>query len=157
MILHLAYGHRVIATDDKYVQISETAVTGTTEVGNPGSQVVDLFPTCEFFWFSLSLFYFETQTPSRSVKYLPAWLPGMAFKRHALRVRKDTEKMENMLYDVAKENIVSLAQCDIHETFSLSSVEIRFYDLLGRTSPRKSYSRRAGIGCRYTGYQGCCR
>ena len=76
----------------------------------------------------------------------------MAFKRHALKVRKDVEKMENMFFDVAKEHMVSLAQCDIHETFSLSSVEIRFYDFLYRTFPRKSCSRRAGIECRYTGY-----
>jgi hypothetical protein len=51
LILHLASGHRVNSTDDKYVQISETAVTGTTECGNPGSQVVDLFPAREFSFF----------------------------------------------------------------------------------------------------------
>ena len=76
----------------------------------------------------------------------------MAFKRHALKVRKDVEKMKNMFFDVAKEYMVSLAQCDIHETLSLSSVEIRFHNLLGRTLPRKSYSQRAGIGCRCRGY-----
>ena len=76
----------------------------------------------------------------------------MAFKRHALKVRKDVEKMESMFLDVAKEHMVSLAQYDIHETISLSSVEIRFYDLLGRTPPRKSYSRWADIECRHTGY-----
>ena len=69
------------------------------------------------------------------MKYLPAWLPGMAFKRHALRVRKDGEKMENMFFDVAKEHMVSLAQCDVNETFFLSLVEIRLYDLFGRTPP----------------------
>ena len=60
----------------------------------------------------------------------------MAFKRHALRVRKDVEKMENMLFDAAKEHMVSLAQCDIHETLPLFSLEFRFYDLLDRTHPR---------------------
>jgi hypothetical protein len=46
----------------------------------------------------------------------------MAFKGKAFRVRKDVEKnMENMLFDVAKEHMASLAQSDIHETFSLSS------------------------------------
>jgi hypothetical protein len=48
LILHLAFGHRVNSTDDKYVQISETAVTGLVEGGNPSSQVVDLFPAREF-------------------------------------------------------------------------------------------------------------
>ena len=44
LILHLAYGHRVNSTDDKYVQLSATAVTGTNQYGSPGSQVVDFFP-----------------------------------------------------------------------------------------------------------------
>jgi len=81
----------------------------------------------------------------------------MGFKRHAHRVCKDVETMENVLFDVAEEQMVSLAQYDIHEMFSSSPVEIRFHDLLDRTPPRKSYSRRAGIGCRYTGHQGCCK
>jgi len=38
----------------------------------------------------------------------------MGFKRHALRVRKDGENMENTLFDVAKEYMVSLPQPDIH-------------------------------------------
>jgi hypothetical protein len=47
LILHLAYGHRVNSTDDKYVQLSETAVTATNQYGSPGSQAVDLFPARE--------------------------------------------------------------------------------------------------------------
>ena len=64
----------------------------------------------------------QLKAPSFSVKYIPAWLPGMAFKRHALRVRKDLEEMRNMLFDMATKYIVSLPQPDIHETsFSSSS------------------------------------
>jgi len=44
LILRLVYGHRVNSTDDKYVQLSESAVTGTIQSGNAGSQVVDFFP-----------------------------------------------------------------------------------------------------------------
>ena len=62
LILHLTSGHRVNSTDDEYVQISETAVTGTTEAGSPGSHVVDLFPARGFSLFSLSSFCFETYT-----------------------------------------------------------------------------------------------
>ena len=47
LILHLAYGHRVNSTEDKYVQLSETAVTGTNQYGSPGSQAVDFFPVRE--------------------------------------------------------------------------------------------------------------
>ena len=52
LILRLTYGHRVDSTEDKYVQLSETAVSGTNEVGNGGSQVVDLFPPGESLSFS---------------------------------------------------------------------------------------------------------
>ena len=43
----------------------------------------------------------------------------MGFKRHALKVRKDGERMENMLFDVAKEYIVSLSQRDIHHSLDV--------------------------------------
>ena len=60
LLLHLVYGHRVISTDDKYVRMSEAAVTGTAEAGTPGSQVVDLFPARKFslfFCFILPLLF----------------------------------------------------------------------------------------------------
>ena len=55
LLLRLVYGHRVSSTDDKYVRMSEAAVTGTAEGGIPGSQVVDLFPArkSSFFLFFL--------------------------------------------------------------------------------------------------------
>ena len=59
LILHLAFGHRVNSTDDKYVQISETAVTGQVESGNPCSLVVDFFPAREFS--SMSSFCFQAE------------------------------------------------------------------------------------------------
>jgi len=115
LLLHLVYGHHVSSTDDKYVRISEAALTGTAEGGTPGSQVVDFFPARKFPFFCLLHSSFappcsvlQLKAPSLSVKYIPAWLPGMAFKRHALRVRKDLEGMKNMLFDVAIKYIVSL-------------------------------------------------
>ena len=124
LLLHLVYGHRASSTDDKYIRMSEAAVRGTVEGGVPGSRVVDLFPARKLsFYFLLysSLLCFQLKGPSFAVKYIPAWLPGMAFKRHALRVRKDVEGMRKMLFDVAKKNIVSLPQLDIHETSFSSS------------------------------------
>ena len=94
-------------------------MTGTIESGHPGSQIVDFFPVRKlsfFFRFLLlwARFTLKLKVPSFAVKYLPAWLPGMGFKRHALRVRKDGERMENTLFDVAKEYMVRLPQPDIH-------------------------------------------
>lgn len=119
LILRLTYGHRVNSTEDKYVQLSETAVTGTNQVGNGGSQLVDLFPARERFVLLPARSALKFKAPPFSVKYVPAWLPGMGFKRYALRVRKDVEGMRNMLFDVAKGYIVSLPQPDIHETVFL--------------------------------------
>jgi hypothetical protein len=104
--------------------MSETAVAGTIEGGIPGSQVVDFFPVRKLsfsFCFILPCSFLQLKGPSFSVKYIPAWLPGMAFKRHALKVRKDIEGVRNTLFDVAKNNMVSLPQPDIHETSFLSS------------------------------------
>jgi len=122
LILRLAYGHRVNSTEDKYVQLSETAVTGTNQVGNGGSQVVDLFPPREspIFFLSRACSALKLKALPSSVQYLPAWLPGMGFKRYALRVRKDVQGMRNALFDLAKEYIVSLPQRDIYETSSSS-------------------------------------
>ena len=118
LLLHLVYGHHVSSTDDKYVRLSEAAVSGTAGGGTPGSQVVDLFPArklSSFSFFFLLCSALQLNAPSLSVKYIPAWLPGMAFKRYALRVRKDLEGMRNTLFDVAKKNIVSLPHPDIHQ------------------------------------------
>jgi len=71
--------------------------------------------------FFLALFCNLKVLPSFAVKYIPAWMPGMAFKRHALRVRKGIEGMRKVLFDVAKKNIVSLPQLDIHESSFSSS------------------------------------
>jgi len=57
LILHLAYGHRVNSTDDKYVQLTETAVKETIQSGNPGFQLVDFFPTREFFLLFYLVFF----------------------------------------------------------------------------------------------------
>jgi hypothetical protein len=121
LLLHSFYGHHVSSTDDKYVRISEAALTGAAEVGTPGSQVVDFFPARKLSFFCLLYSSFvppcsvlQLKAPSLSVKYIPAWLPGMAFKRHALRVRRDVEGMKNMLFDVAMKYRVSLPHPDIH-------------------------------------------
>ena len=101
--------------------MSEAAVTGTAEAGTPGSQVVDLFPARKFSLFfllsssfALSCSVLHLKNPPLSVKYIPAWLPGMAFKRHALRVRKDLEGMRNTLFEVATKYIVSIPHPNIH-------------------------------------------
>jgi hypothetical protein len=45
------------------------------------------------------------------VKYLPTWMPGAGFKRNALSVRKDVEKMLGMPFDMVKNNMVRGSMC----------------------------------------------
>jgi hypothetical protein len=106
VLLQLTYGHRVISTaDDQYVQLSEIAVNGTLESGIPGLMPVDLFPFCQRCVFFRSFF---TDFSVLLVRYFPAWLPGMGFKKRAALVREDVQTMRNKLFEMAKENMVSL-------------------------------------------------
>ena len=107
VLLQLTYGHRVISTaDDQYVRLSEIALKGTVESGTPGLMPVDLFPVCQLCFLLFSGLFSDFLV--WIVKYLPAWLPGMGFKRHAHAVRKDVDAMRYGLFDMAKEQMVSL-------------------------------------------------
>ena len=108
VLLQLTYGHRVISTaDDQYVHLSEIALNGTVESGTPGLMPVDLFPVCQLCLLLFSGLFSDFLV--WIVKYLPAWLPGMGFKRHAHAVRKDVDAMRYRLFDMAKEQTVSLS------------------------------------------------
>jgi hypothetical protein len=108
VLLQLTYGHRVTSTaDDQYAQLSELALRGTVDSGTPGLMPVDIFPFCQpclFFWGVCSLTFSISV-----VKYFPAWLPGMGFKKHAASVREDVQAMRSKLFEMAKENMVSLS------------------------------------------------
>jgi hypothetical protein len=92
--------------DDKYVHLSEIVLKGTVESGIPGLMPVDLFPICQLCLPLFSVLFSDFRVPL--VKYLPAWLPGMGFKRHANALRKDVEIMKYELFEMAKEQMVSL-------------------------------------------------
>jgi len=122
ILLQLTYGHRVISmADDKYVQLSETALKGIIDSGTPGLMPVDLFPV---------------------LKYLPAWFPGMGFKRHANLVREDLEAMRSTLFEMAKENMKP------GSTFLVSSL-MESYSRDGKMSEEDELDIRGAVATLY--------
>ncbi|KAH9930559.1 cytochrome P450 monooxygenase [Amylocystis lapponica] len=81
LIMEVAYGHTVTSSDDKFIDIVETALRMTSEAGLPGSLLVDYFPV---------------------LKYVPDWMPGAGFKRKALEVKIHVEQLLNAPFDMVK-------------------------------------------------------
>lgn len=70
--------------------------------------VVDLFPVCEQ---PSSFLRWTPNQPSVTlplVRYLPKWLPGMKFKRDAAQWKKEIRELEDTVFELTKENMVSL-------------------------------------------------
>ena len=110
VLLQLTYGHRVTSTaEDQYVKLSELALKGTVESGIPGMMPVDVFPVCQPSLPLFLMFFFPIFFSVLVVKYFPAWLPGMGFKRHAASVRKDVQVMRDTLFEMAKAKMVGLS------------------------------------------------
>ena len=159
LLLHLVYGHRVSSTDDKYVRMSETAVAGTIEGGIPGSQVVDFFPvrklSLSFVLFFLALFCNLKVLSSQWNIYRHGYLAWPS-NDTLLRFAKMSRQWETRSSTWQKTIWSACLNLTFMRRHFHPPIEIRFYDLLGGTPPWRSYSRRAGIGWRYPGYQVSC-
>ncbi|PCH40605.1 cytochrome P450, partial [Wolfiporia cocos MD-104 SS10] len=66
LIMETAYGHSITTADDEYVRMADEALAVTTEAGIPGATIIDIFPI---------------------LRYVPPWVPGASFMRHALKAR----------------------------------------------------------------------
>ncbi|KAF5310685.1 hypothetical protein D9619_008116 [Psilocybe cf. subviscida] len=84
IILSIAYGIEVLAENDPHVQMSEAGLIAIVKAANWGSHSVDFIP-----W----------------LKHLPEWLPGMGFKKEAVRWKRLSEAMVNKPFEYA-ENIL---------------------------------------------------
>ncbi|EPS93959.1 hypothetical protein FOMPIDRAFT_48847 [Fomitopsis schrenkii] len=71
-MLEIGYGHTVTSLDDDYIHMIDSALDGMFLAGNPGSMMVDFFPP---------------------LKYVPAWLPGLTWKKTATRLRPVVDVM----------------------------------------------------------------
>ena len=66
-IVKILYGIDIQDSDDPYISLAEIVLNGLAQVRNPGSFLVDTFPT---------------------LKYVPSWFPGAGFKRKAAYLRE---------------------------------------------------------------------
>ncbi|KAH8116037.1 cytochrome P450 [Phellopilus nigrolimitatus] len=78
IILLIVYGHEVVSEDDPLIELVERCSRASTGAGSPGTTILDLFPP---------------------LRHIPAWLPGMNLKRHALETRKLVDQASNVPYD----------------------------------------------------------
>ncbi|EPS93950.1 hypothetical protein FOMPIDRAFT_48762 [Fomitopsis schrenkii] len=75
VVFGIAYGYSPSSLDDEHIRRTEGFIKLVLEGGGPGSMLVDFLPI---------------------LKYLPAWLPGMDFKRRGLRARGLIRHMEQI-------------------------------------------------------------
>ncbi|KAI9061910.1 cytochrome P450 [Trametes sanguinea] len=80
-MLEIAYGKRVSSLQDELVAVADRAISGINEAGTPGAMIVDFFP---------------------SLKSLPTWLPGVAFKARALAVGRYVQVWKDTGYDMVR-------------------------------------------------------
>lgn len=95
----MIYGHEVKSKDDEFLSMAEECVwlLSNRIASSGGIWPVDIFPF---------------------LKYIPAWVPGMAFKRNAIKWKAQLKEFVDKPYEVARENIVrvvcrSMADFDI--------------------------------------------
>jgi hypothetical protein len=88
-IMSTMYGHDVSSsTEDSYVKLVEQSGGMLSDALLPGAAVVNAIP---------------------ALRYLPAWFPGVDFKRSALRVKNLTQQLQDAPIDFVKKGIVRLS------------------------------------------------
>ncbi|KAJ7211176.1 cytochrome P450 [Mycena pura] len=85
LIMDIAYGIKVLPSDDPYIQMVEQAVHNLSNASIPGAFLVDIFP---------------------ALKYVPSWFPGAGFKRKAKEWRKGVREVLEKPFQETKRNIV---------------------------------------------------
>ncbi|KAF7368174.1 Cytochrome P450 [Mycena venus] len=84
LIMDIAYGIKVLPSDDPYIQMVEKAMHDLSNASIPGAFLVDTFP---------------------SLKYVPSWFPGTGFKRKAKEWRKVVREVLEKPFHETKRNI----------------------------------------------------
>ncbi|CAE6427762.1 unnamed protein product [Rhizoctonia solani] len=106
LLLSVVYGYEVTTSDDKLVEVVETAVAGFSEAAMISNYYVNVIP-----W----------------LQYVPEWFPGAEWKRKVNIWRNQTEDMLNMPFEWTRNKMAAgnappsmlttlLAQCTGDET-----------------------------------------
>ncbi|KAH9837137.1 cytochrome P450 [Rhodofomes roseus] len=82
IIMQIIYGHSVVPEGDVFVTLADRALETLGHAGIFGTYLVDYLPL---------------------LRYVPAWMPGAAFKRKALEWRRLNRAMLNEPYAMVKE------------------------------------------------------
>lgn len=87
----MVYGHEVKSNDDKFLSMAEKCVWVLSNriASSGGIWPVDIFPF---------------------LKYIPAWLPGMGFKRNAKKWKAQMEEFVDKPYELVRDNIVRVTR-----------------------------------------------
>lgn len=102
IILLLAYGYQVTTDDDPILELAEEAMKGFTLVSEPNAFMVDNFPFCDL------VFLCVTWKIDRwLVRYVPEWFPGGGFKKIAKEMFDDREKLYEVPFNFAREQMES--------------------------------------------------
>ena len=102
IILLLAYGYQVTTDDDPILELAEQAMKGFTLVSEPNAFMVDNFPFCDL------VFLCVTWKIDRwLVRYVPEWFPGGGFKKIAKEMFDDREKLYEVPFNFAREQMES--------------------------------------------------
>lgn len=92
LILLLIYGYEVKSEGDKFLSMAEETIWLLSNRISPSADIwlVDVLPF---------------------LKYIPTWVPGMGFKRNAIKWKAQIEEFVNQPFEFAQENIVRIMSC----------------------------------------------
>ena len=94
--MSIMYGHDVSSsTEDSYVKRLEQSMGMLSDALLPGAAIVNAIP---------------------ALRYLPAWFPGIDFKRLALGVKELTQQLQDAPIDFVKKGIVRFYDWTIPST-----------------------------------------
>ena len=85
IVMRMTYGYPVTGTNDPYIRLAEDALKSLV-IGVMGNHPVDTYPL---------------------LRYLPAWLPGMGFKKSAKEFRNVIDAFMNKPFEFVKHQMVN--------------------------------------------------
>ncbi|KAF9808713.1 hypothetical protein IEO21_07775 [Rhodonia placenta] len=84
LTIELAYGHHADIVNEEFMAFADKAMASVTEAGGVASTLVDFFPV---------------------MKYIPEWIPGGGFKRHAFMTQKMIREVMSTPYSIVRESM----------------------------------------------------
>jgi hypothetical protein len=103
--MEIVYGIQIRGADmrAKYLGVPEIVDHALSEAATPGRFLVDLIPIRESRGFCVWL---NTAHQAEVVKYIPSWVPGANFQRHANRMATLSRQVRDDASDIMAEQMV---------------------------------------------------